>query len=144
MGLDRESRNTPIEPDDARSSTLITDFLGMIRRFSPRVVERTATEEELRIVEPSVETPSLPTNADLQDEDDTGNVASKRVALLARAYVRGKSSEDEARLAILTERLRELLPPVSETQWAALDEVASRLDETATRHQKIRECLGLK
>jgi len=80
----------------------------------------------------------------LQGEDETGNVASKRIALLARAYVRGKSSEDEARLAILTEHLRELLPPVSEAQWGALDEIASRLDGTAARHKKIRERLGLK
>ncbi len=66
--------------------------------------------------------------------------ASKdRMTLLARKYaVTGLSIEEDARLAIVTERLRELVPRVKVEDFAVLESIASFIKKMDSEHKEIR------
>jgi hypothetical protein len=77
--------------------------------------------------------------------ESVGDLAARdRVALLARKYVSGElSKEGDARLAILTERVRLLIPRVTPED---LEELVSMIEEGAAierREQSRRRRLGL-
>ena len=68
-------------------------------------------------------------------------VAVLRSALIA-AHRRVVELEEQVKR--LTERLDELLPPVSGEEWAALTEVDERLQDREERHRDTMERLGLR
>lgn len=141
-GDDGGARHPSADLAQERTSTRVADFLDVLRRLSSVRIETTPVEAEFE----AASTPQQPADQarELTGDSEAERCATGRVRLLARMYVQGASTEHEARLAILTERLRQLLPPVTEDQWTALDEVAERLNQAAKRHQKIRDELGLK
>lgn len=138
----KDCEERSIGGDDSTSSTMISDFLNIFRRFPGQMAERTEVEGELCPAAPIATDRPCPANQ-AEEDDELELIASQRVALLARQYVRGQQQEDEARFAILTERLNKLLPPVTETEWKKLDEIAERINATADRHSNILDRLGL-
>lgn len=67
-----------------------------------------------------------------------------RVALLARKYVANEfSAEEEARLQIATERVRQLLPRATEADFLNLASEILSLNEIKREHQQIRKDAGL-
>ncbi len=143
-GSDGETRQPSADLAQERTSTRVADFLDVLRRLSSIRIETTSVEAEFEgALTSSPQQPADEVREPLGD-NEAERCATARVRLLARMYVQGASTEHEARLAILSERLRKLLPPVTEDQWTALGEVAERLDQAAKRHQKVRDELDLK
>lgn len=67
-----------------------------------------------------------------------------RLELLARAYVAGKlSPEEDARLAIVTERVRRLIPRVTAEDFEQLQLMAEELGRIETEDNQRRHRLGL-
>lgn len=76
--------------------------------------------------------------------DEAQEVNEERLELLTRKYGnKSFSAEDEARLEALTEKVRRLIPRVTEKDWQALEEVTSRLDAIEERTRSIRKKYGL-
>lgn len=77
------------------------------------------------------------------DAADKAN--SDRVELLARKYAvkEGLSKEDAARFAIVTERIRQLLPTVSAEDFENLEQVLETVREIKSADIAAREKLGL-
>lgn len=66
----------------------------------------------------------------------------KRVALLARKYVQSRlSPEEQARLAIVTERIRTLLPRISIEELQNIEKLASRTKELDDYDMEVRKKL---
>lgn len=70
-------------------------------------------------------------------------VAAARVALVVRQSEGVATAEDEARLALLTARMRELDPHVTKAQLDELTSMSERLEEASSRLQEIRSRFGL-
>ena len=70
-------------------------------------------------------------------------VNADRLTLLARKYAMSDkfSTEGDARLSILTERLRRLIPAVTEKEVEFLEEVAGELDRISESENEIRRRL---
>lgn len=70
---------------------------------------------------------------------------SARIVLLARKYVAEGTISDEqnARLAIVTERVRKLLPAVTIQEFEVLEDVLARVRDISESDRKIRLSLGL-
>ena len=79
------------------------------------------------------------------DEDPTAvRAQDQRVTLLARKYIEGHfSGEEDARLRILTERLRRLIPRVTAGDLEAIESIAVEVDRAGEQNQAIRRSLGL-
>ncbi|HEY4563850.1 MAG TPA: hypothetical protein VIJ36_12775 [Thermoanaerobaculia bacterium] len=71
-------------------------------------------------------------------------MAGERSELLARKYGGQQLSESEReRLELLTERLKELLPPVSVGELESLLSLTEELERIRERAQERRQRLGL-
>jgi hypothetical protein len=67
-----------------------------------------------------------------------------RIELLARQYVAGQlSTEEEARLAIVTERVRRLIPHVTEEDFLALEQILEDAERIEMEDRERRRQLGL-
>jgi hypothetical protein len=66
-----------------------------------------------------------------------------RLVFLSRKYARGCSNEEEARLEILTERVRALLPRITEDDFHRLEDVALEFSTIHEQNQRLREKLNL-
>lgn len=67
-----------------------------------------------------------------------------RLELLAKKYEGvGITREDEARIAILTQRLRRLTPRVSRVAWTIAEESVTQLEGVSARIDEISEKYGL-
>lgn len=72
------------------------------------------------------------------------NLNQERARLLTKKYGRKEfSAEDEMRLEVLTDRVRLLLPRVTQSDWQLLEDINHRLDEVQERTQGIRQKYGL-
>ena len=75
------------------------------------------------------------------DPSEAESANKVRLALLARSYVAGQmSTEEEARLAIVTERVRRLIPRVTVEDMEALESIVQdvariRADDSARRRR---------
>ena len=68
-----------------------------------------------------------------------------RLVLLARQYVKNRlSREEDARLAIVTETLRRLIPRVTTDDFLELESIASRVQEIGQENAKVRARLESK
>jgi len=66
-------------------------------------------------------------------------VNRERIELLARKHTaEDLSSEDEKHLEVLTERVRRLVPQVTEQDWQAVEDISARLGDIEDRTRRIR------
>lgn len=77
-------------------------------------------------------------------EDVADRARDARVALLARKYEGLSTVEDDARLAILTARLRKLSPRVTSTDIDNLTTMVGELEQVSSNLDEIRSKFGLK
>jgi hypothetical protein len=83
-----------------------------------------------------------PTSAAPSSEMD--RVAAHRATLLAKRYeTRHLSREQETRLEMLNERLKILLPPVTEEELVLIEQMALEAKRAAARVAKIKHRFGL-
>ena len=77
--------------------------------------------------------------------EEIENVNRDRIELLARKYARKKlSKEDIARLEIVRERMRKLVPRVTTKDFEKLVEIAEDIKRIGDEDDRLREELGLK
>ena len=76
--------------------------------------------------------------------DDVERARRARVSLLARKYEGASSVEDDARIDILTERLRRLSPRVTNTDLGTMSKMVEDLEKVSLNINRIRENFGLK
>jgi hypothetical protein len=78
------------------------------------------------------------------DRSDAESANKVRLALLARSYVAGQmSTEEEARLAIVTERVRRLIPRVTAEDMEALEGIAQDVARIRANDSARRQRLGI-
>lgn len=83
-------------------------------------------------------------------EDPVWKMGQDRLALLARKYAaKGASKEkfaDEeyARLLIITERMRRLMPAITKTDMAAMDEIVTVLEGVERTEEEVRARWAIK
>lgn len=87
--------------------------------------------------------PSVP-ETDTAQEDLAAKQNAIRVTLLARKYVAKDqfSAEERARLAIATERVRQLMPAVTSAEFETLTTVLGKLKELQTSGNDLRDALS--
>jgi hypothetical protein len=71
--------------------------------------------------------------------DEVTAARDRRLELLARQFVGESSPEDDARFYILTQRLRRLVPSVSDHAWQALDSVTSTLEGVSSNLDELKK-----
>lgn len=85
---------------------------------------------------------NLSFNAAFDRALDTGVLKNKeRLAFLARKYARRISKEEEARLDILTEQVRALIPRITERDYEQLADIANELSTIRQDNEHLREKL---
>ncbi|MBN1610022.1 MAG: hypothetical protein JW940_25575 [Polyangiaceae bacterium] len=89
-------------------ATLFVGYSAGVPAFR-KVEDTTPTSTELATGQPETEPPGEA----VQLEDEASRACDARVALLARSLEGSLSAEDSARLQILTQRLRRLVPRVT-------------------------------
>lgn len=67
----------------------------------------------------------------------------KRIKLLARKYIRTLSNEEDARLEILCERVRQLFPRATSDDFVQLEKIGTELEDLEEENKKIREKYNL-
>lgn len=76
--------------------------------------------------------------------DPAQQAQNHRLAILAKKYEGTQlTREDEARVAILTQRLRRLVPRVTAKSWTMAEESVTELEDVASRVEEIRRKYGL-
>lgn len=78
-------------------------------------------------------------------EDPAARSNSDRITLLARKYVAKEqfSDEEKARLAIVTERVRQLMPAATASAFESLIEVLKLVRQVAESDRDIRTKIGI-
>lgn len=85
---------------------------------------------------------NIPTTDHKPDYSETVN--RDRIELLAKKYAKKKfSKEDDARLAIVTQRIRQLIPRVAIEDFEALADIAEEIQRINEMDDKLRNELGL-
>lgn len=100
----------------------------------------TPTAAELRMQ--TAATP--PPVREIVRDDPAGRARDVRVSLLARKYEGLSTVEDDARLAILTARLRRLAPRVTAADIDKLTTMVGELEQVSANLDEIRSKFGLK
>ena len=144
----REGKHKATPPTSSQTQTFIEIFYDLFDRFMPKTPQVTQTVEDIWSVEGFEQQASVISTVDPSDtglnQKEFDRIISNRVVLLARQYVVGdENPENDARLAIFTERLRKVLPPVTDDEWNALNEVAKQIDDSSNRHIDILKEIGL-
>ena len=86
-----------------------------------------------------------PPAASIEDRrDDVALTRDRRLELLVRQFDRETSVEDDARLLILTQRLRRLVPSVQEGAWDVLIATTSTLEEVSSNLDALKAQFGLR
>lgn len=68
----------------------------------------------------------------------------RRLELLVRQFDRQSSPEDDARFHILTQRLRRLVPSVSDAAWEALNATTTALENVSGSLDQLKNQFGLR
>jgi hypothetical protein len=90
------------------------------------------------------EMPLVPSPYEPATDAEAENAVSDRITLLARQYVRREvSAEDEARLTIATEKVRQLIPRVTAEDVEALNEMLEEAKELEQQDNEQRKRLGI-
>jgi len=151
--IDDSLEDTPesLEPSNERSSRYVWfDQSTRVESGSPPFIRdiREASLEDTSLGESENEilfpSPPVEHEADSQSEPEADAAVKDRITLLARRYVSAHlSTEGEARLAILTERVRRLVPRVTAEDIDAVNAALDRLEAIDSRDRDRRERLGL-
>jgi len=99
----------------------------------------TPTAEELRM---QIAATPLPVR-EIPSADPVARARDMRVSLLARKYEGLSTVEDDARLAILTARLRKLAPRVTAADIDNLTTMVAELEQVSANLDEIRSKFGL-
>lgn len=73
----------------------------------------------------------------------THSTNEERIKLLARKYIRRLSNEENARLEMLCERVRQLFPRVTADDFAQLEKIGTELKDFEEENKRIREKYNL-
>jgi hypothetical protein len=85
-----------------------------------------------------------PAPSDAGPTNEVDRVAEQRAILLAKRYeMRHLSREQEIRLEMLNERLKVLLPPVTEAELMLLEQMAVQVKNARDRIAEIKRRFGL-
>ena len=88
--------------------------------------------------------PSFPSTFEHLVESDAEATNRSRLELLARRYVTKQlSPEEDARLAILTERIRRLIPRVTIEDFERLESMAEESEAIRIRNEERRRRLAI-
>jgi hypothetical protein len=129
------------------ASTLIRDELSVqgleMRALGPAA--GTAVSSRNAVTEPSQYRRFEQAPEQQLEPEPGGSANAARVTLLARKYVakNGFSPEEEARLAIVTERVRQLVPAVTVREVEALEQLFLTLKKVEQSDNEVRDVLGL-
>jgi hypothetical protein len=115
------------------------------------LLQRTLLKSEVRERYIDAEEQDQPTELEQEEHvlEDRGSGQLEaanvdRIRLLARQYVRQQMNREElARLAILTERISQLIPSVTVGDYEKLESMVSRLYEIRNADDRLRTELGL-
>ncbi len=126
------------------ASFIITPLLSMPDPFAVSHDMTRFTEEE-RIVAPSIPPFSVASMPNHVSEDAVADAHNRtRLELLARQYVAGElSSEEEARLAIVSERVRRLIPRVTTEDFEILERILEDANQIEAEDIERRRRLGI-
>jgi len=101
-------------------------------------------EEESNFVSLSIGSDIDNISGEQAPEISQADVANRaRLELLARQYVNKLSPEEDARLSIVTERVRRLIPRVTVEDFEALERIAERLQRIGSDDADRRNRLGI-
>lgn len=78
-----------------------------------------------------------------ESSDPSAPVNRDRLIFLARKYARLYSKEEDARLEILTEKVRAMLPRVTKGDFQRVAKIANELSSIHEENQKLRDKLKL-
>lgn len=132
---------TAVGVAEGDTKTLLIDETRTKRPYTFRESDRSRTLEELQI-DPIFGPLWQPPQADPPSPLETAR--NQRLAILAREFEGVRlSREDEARLAILTQRLRRLAPKVTVRSWTVAEEVLAQLEDVSARINDISAKYGL-
>jgi hypothetical protein len=121
-------------------SIMITPLLAIADPFAATHDMTRLTEEE-RTIAPFSKT-SIPQHVSAEAVDDVHN--RTRLELLARQYVSGElSPEEEARLAIVSERVRRLIPRVTTEDFEMLERILEDANQIEAEDIERRRRLGI-
>ena len=86
-----------------------------------------------------------PTEESAQDPDLEVKSSNDRITLLARKYIAKEqfSDEEKARLAIVTERIRQLMPAATAKEFESLEEVLGVVKRIADSNSAIQASIGI-
>lgn len=89
---------------------------------------------------------SFPARNEKQENTPLEKATSDRITLLARKYVEKEifTDEEKARLAIVTERTRNLAPAITTHQIELLNEAMEQIKQVEDSDRQIRNSLGIK
>lgn len=88
--------------------------------------------------------PSFPSTLDLPEESEAEIINRSRLELLARHYVTKKlSPEEDARLAIVTEKIRKLIPRVTIEDFETLQAIAQESEAIRLKNEERRRRLAI-
>jgi len=120
---------------------MLTPLLAVSNPFMPSQ-DMTTFSEEAHIVAPSMPSVEILEHGSQDTEADVHN--RTRLELLARQYVAGKlSPEEEARLAIVTERVRCLIPRVTVEDFEMLERILEDAAQIEAEDIERRRRLGI-
>ncbi|MFM0653275.1 hypothetical protein [Paraburkholderia sediminicola] len=105
----------------------------------PRAASTTPTE--FRQVDPQSQSGYRDGSGHISEEAET--VRDRRLRLLVAKFEHQTSLEDDARLQLLTARLRRLAPRVTQESLDSLNEVTERLEGVANGIEAMRRRLGV-
>lgn len=80
----------------------------------------------------------------VESQDEVTAARTRRIELLVRQFDKETSIEDDARLLILTQKLRRLSPSVPDEAWAYLSTATSALEQVSSDLEAIRAQFGLR
>lgn len=85
--------------------------------------------------------------AEIESHEDSYNKThspnEERIKLLARKYIKKLSKEENARLEILRERVRQLFPRATADDFAQLEKIGTKLKDFEEKDKRIREKYNL-
>jgi hypothetical protein len=120
------------------SSSPMTDYFAYAH-------DMTCLNNEPRLAQPAdFFVSSFPSTLDLPQESEAEVINRSRLELLARHYVTKKlSPEEDARLAIVTEKIRKLIPRVTIEDFEKLHAVAQESETIRLKNEERRRRLAI-
>ena len=137
-GRDQEETIVRERPVPTFQPTVFISFRSSVP-FMHRGGVSTATAAELREAWSKLLEQLSP-----EADDPVIRAGEARVALLARKYASISTTEDDARLQILTQRLRRLSPRVTPEDLNSLSTMVGQLEEMSADLNEIRAKFGLR